>query len=257
MKEKVLGALKNIQNKDMETNAYFFPVKWLELVEHNDYIINDNLICVLKEDDGFRRLYYAAKSEKDLNGIDPLIKRNGDKPITADILGEAPQKSGGCEYLSKIGFKEYSVFERMSVAKDKGAVFEDKDIKIADTSMADTIYETILDEFDPLNSHFPNRDEIHKAVEKGEITYIGNRKEIHALAYFENTNRSTVTLRYILTLPGHRKKGYARRLINCKILEGGVIKYTLWVDSRNEPAKRLYHDLGFKSDGLKDVTLLL
>ena len=248
----ILNTLKSIRNSDMENNAFFLPRNWTDLL-NGKHIINESLICALKYTENFNRLYYTAKNSDALYKIQNLLLSET-KPTVVDILDSKPKNTGAYAVLTDIGFDEYSTFERMMVKKSETSSFFDDLVKTASLDMADEIYHLIVNEFDPINSYLPSRTEIYSAVKKEEILYIGDDK-VQAFAYFENTNRATRTLRYLYTCKKYREKGYAERLMRQGMSRGGV-KYTLWVDVKNAPARSLYKKFGFICDSLQDMTLI-
>lgn len=255
MRDRILSAVKKIRNQDMETNAFFLPGVWVEMIENFKHICCDDLIAVIKEEKDVNRLYYMAKNRGVLNKLSQFVDEYPNE-IIVDILSDKPQETYAYEFLSEIGFEEYSLFERRDIKKQDDDPFVDVRIKFADLSVADKIYELIRSEFDVKNSYLPTFEDIKRAIEKQEIVYIGKPEDIQAFAFFENTNRTTVTLRYIFVNSQHRNEHYGTVLLSYGMQRGSV-RYVLWVDTVNEPAKHLYDKFGYKYNGLKDMTLRL
>lgn len=252
-KNRILSVLKNIRNKEMETNAFFLPAVWNEILEDSEYVLNDNLIAAIKRENmQLDRLYYSAKNKAALNGLIKLTNMH-DGIIITDILSCIPEETGAYSFFLETGAEVYSIFERREVKKNTDTMCNNDRIKFADISMTDKFYNLIISSFDKFNSYLPKYDEIRRAIEKNEIIYIGEQS-IEAFAFFENTNRTTVTLRYIFVMPEARRAHYASMLLDYGMQRGGI-RYTLWVDTMNEPAKHLYGKYGYKYNGLKCMTL--
>lgn len=243
------------------TNCFLYYKDVLDMVDSKIIHVKcmEDIVVLVHEIGDIHKMYYCLKS---VNVWIEKIRRelNRELSVYPHLEAELVIRDGFRmpNVLEKLKFRFYKEYVRKQLIVQPGFVCkETKFVETANTADEDCIYELLYKTFDIMSDQLVSRKELSALIKSGQVLIVKKRENMAGVLLFET----------------HGKKSYLRALcvdsnytgqrVGVSLMANYIkrnIQYVkmfyLWVESTNEPAKRLYEKLGYQDDGLKNYIYL-
>lgn len=233
-------------------------------VKSNSIASSRSYIKALEEDRLYylkvKNTYFFFEDMKDfykctyffVEGDDVQIPEMDKRVILSIVSRMNKDNKNNIDIVESFGFKKYMIHERLTIKREH---FVEKNLTCsicyAELNMSKEIRTILRDNFDLFTETTPNLDEIEKYInDKNLLIAINENNEIMGILLFSIKNNIS-NLEFIITLNEYRGNGIARNLISKWVssVSKECALFSLWVREDNFVAKKLYHEIGFNSDG--------
>ena len=254
MPEKILQTIESLRrsSKDYLSNAYFSNLRLTEILNKDNVcvIAADGILCICDRDVSFLRAYWYVDSVERFSALAMAIsKSSGDTSVISELIGTDTHLRLIAGRMEQAGFEPYKSLIFMSRKPSTLIAGSDKRICYPSLAEANDIYNRLYTTFDMQVSHLPSLPEVEEYICKNEITVIYDSGKIIAFAIFQKSGRLSKYLYQLWVDPGFRGRGHAKALLDKELSANKDMVYTLWVETDNISAQRLYESFGFiKSD---------
>jgi len=256
---KHINYLKSLNRKGL-TNFFLQPEELTEMLAkgHCHYALGDSFFVLQKVEESFVRVFFYTISVEALNEIKNHVLLYGSGlPRVIDIVGKKPEIDDLQEKLCGVGFIQYRKLLRMSMKNSKRYAVGTTIIEYAIKDDTAAIYDFLYNQFDPLVSQLPSKDDLIDSIKKKEIYLAKHDKEIIGLSYFQMQGKGVSYLFQIAVKKEYRGQGIADDLLVCHFNNSKLnMYYRLWVEDDNLRAINKYKKYGFENDGLIDYVML-
>jgi ribosomal protein S18 acetylase RimI-like enzyme len=235
-------------SKDYLSNVYFSNLKLIEILNKDTacVIASDGILCICDRDISFLRAYWYVDSSERFRALAMAINKScGDTSVISELVGTDTQLRFVAGRMEQAGFEHYKSLIFMSRKPLTLIDSSDKQICYPSLEEAREIYTCLYAAFDVKVSHLPSLPEVEEYIGRKEITAIYDSGKIIAFSIFQKTGRVSKYLYQLWVDPDYRGKGHAKALLEAELSANRDIVYTLWVETDNISARRLYESLGF------------
>ncbi|MFH1512086.1 MAG: GNAT family N-acetyltransferase [Bacillota bacterium] len=230
----------------------------------------ENLLIWIAEEYCDRLYYYTAT-------LEPLDKQafaefaGKGRPVALDIVTK--HLAAGAESTveakwKRSGFGLHSVYQRMTVSAANAAACLLSAAPKSDAPAVRTLDESRIPEIlglwriclDSVSIARPDADKLRELMAQNRVLYIISRENVLCAAMVSLPEGKKAAIDHVAVHPSYRRQGLARALVVSAMqrdLQNGVDSFYLWVDHANEPAIRLYEELGFTPDGTQSRLFIL
>lgn len=219
------------------------------------YIYNENIYFIEPKDD-LKYLYFYCKSIIELQEVDELIKINNiDGTIVINIVIDIRQNIDNyMTVLEKSEFKYYKKYLKKQVVNNNIINYE-KSLFIGFAEEVDNyeIFEMLNNTFDKFSDFLPELTEINELIKNNNILIIKPKNEILGFLIFEDKLKTSY-LRALCIKKEYRNDGLGYKLLGnyLNIHKERTKILTLWVESTNINALKLYERFGYKDSALEN-----
>ena len=155
--------------------------------------------------------------------------------------------------IGDLGFKEFRTYLKMDCRGSQKSVENEESVSYAEMKDMREIAEMLENSFNPMCDHLPDEKELIDYIEKRKVYAMYEGCDIAGVLLYDNTGARSY-LRCLCVSEKYRAKGYGHVLVSKYHFDhkDAVKLFYLWVDSKNEPAKKLYERFGYKYAGVKN-----
>lgn len=249
LEDKLYGKDKAIEiysNRVKYTNCYLNYQAFIELLENSNFIVRDNSIFIMSNQNGFYKFYFFVNNDEELKNLDSFFYFYKE-PIILEIISN---NKVDANLYAKIGFKPYKIYSRYRTNK-KNKSFDI--VKIANLEDTNEILKLINDTFDHLSDYIPNENELKKLILKQEVFIVKIDEKLAGVSIYE-TKYKSYYFRLSCVHPDHRPGLIGYMLASTQPESGN--NYLTWIDDNNLEAIRLNTFLGYKLDGIKNYIFI-
>lgn len=249
LEDKLYGKDKAIEiysNRVKYTNCYLNYQAFIELLENSNFIVRDNSIFIMSNQNGFYKFYFFVNNDEELKNLDSFFYFYKE-PIILEIISN---NKVDANLYAKIGFKPYKIYSRYRTDK-KNKNFDT--VKIANLEDIDEISKLINETFDPLSDYIPSIYELEELVLKKEVFIVKVDNKLAGVSIYEKKHKNYY-FRLSCVHPNHRP-GLIGYMLASTQPESGK-NYSTWIDDNNLEAIKLNTFLGYKLDGLKNYIFI-
>lgn len=242
--------------KGFITNFYPDPKK-IEIwtMHHSLYVIEyDEVIIFIKNDDGFKYLFYCATDKDVLN--EALSSLPSEEVYIFDQIVDARTDATLINSFEKSGFSIRKSLVRMSKIYEKNGISKNDDRFAASYKDLSIIDEMLHRYFDKYSEQLPSKEELVEFLQLNHIIILKKDDEIAGFIIYEQSP-SSLYLRYWLVNPKFRDQGIGSCLFNEFQNRGASCRrHMLWVVEDNQNAIKRYEHYGFSRENMKDYVLI-
>lgn len=251
----------NIENLDpinFFSNCLFSRNQLLDIVNNGDSQLfeeNGDILLFVNTEYGFQQLYFWLQKSNRQNVPNNCFYK---QKIVIEFLTLENKIEDNIDINYWLKLKQFYNFRNYTRMFQVGRpLISDLDSSIIETPVEDDLYEIkrILEQnFDIYSERIPEINELKKLANSTYL--IRQMNEIAALLVSEKKGK-TEELRYWLVLPKFRSMGYGGILMKYFLnLNNDTLRYTLWVDIKNQNAIEKYEHYGFKRDKIINKIIL-
>lgn len=249
-------------NGKMKTNCFFVPSEVRRLVETSVLFTDHSegaLYFYVKETGCLRFYYYIAEHAK-------MQTEQTETSLLCDITfrGEeavALEKTGAAG-LCEAGFLKYKTYLRMEIPKEHVmAEQSERECQYLIEKLSESDYASVLklwlQGLDEYSTPLPSQEEFGMVCRDGGV--FGIFDEGHELSGVcqLSFHGKAVLFEHLTVNPSKRKSGIGTALFQAALEEvfknRELERMNLWVDEKNQKARRIYEKNGMSSDGLISV----
>ncbi len=226
-----------------------------KLCEEKMSVISEKPLILIEHHDLYLRLYYFLKDVEEINDIDQelLDALSEEKPIYADITTKDKFEYKGSVF-EKIKLLPYRTYIRKSMLNNGKKMRNMLDTEYAQEGDVEFIFNMLIEQFDLMSDHIPDKDELSKLVSENKILKISIRDHTAGVLLFDDFGKRSYA-RALCVVPEYQNSfvGYSLLVdyINKHSTEKTKLFY-LWVDEANENVRKLHDRFGYKYDGLNN-----
>lgn len=249
LEDKLYGKDKAIEiysNRVKYTNCYLNYQAFIELLENSNFIVRDNSIFIMSNQNGFYKFYFFVNNDEELKNLDSFFYFYKE-PIILEIVSN---NKVDANLYAKIGFKPYKIYSRYRTNK-KNKSFDI--VKLANIEDIEDISTLINETFDPLSDYIPSNDELIKLILREEVYIIRIDNELAGVSIFEKRDKNYY-FRLSCVHQKHRPGLIGYMLASTSPQNGS--NYSTWIDDNNIEAIKLNTFLGYKLDGIKNYIFI-
>ncbi|MDN5078308.1 MBL fold metallo-hydrolase [Aliarcobacter butzleri] len=235
-------AIEIYNNRVSHSNCYMNYNEFIELIEKNDFIVRNNSIFIIVNQNSFYRFYFFINDYEELKNLNSFFYFYR-KPIVLEIISNIQVNES---FYSKIGFKPYKIYSRYRTDK-KNKNFDT--VKIANIGDIEEISKLINDTFDSLSDYIPSNDELIQLILKKEVYIIKVDNKLAGVSIYEKRDKNYY-FRLSCVHQNHRPGLIGYMLASTSPQNGS--NYFTWIDDNNFEAIKLNTFLGYKIDGTKN-----
>ena len=206
-------------------------------------------LLFLEKADGFYRVYYYLQPDQIPERV------SFDRPAVLEYVyrsGLSAQSRAEIALIEHMGFALGRESGRMSLRAGQAAKMPTDTSFVCRTPAGgeEALLALFGAAFDPLYAYMPDRSELTKAIEGGQIFCINEQGRLCA-ALFSEQKGSTAWIRMIAVAPDAQGRGFAKGLLDAyhQAYVPHVTGFSHWVERSNIGALSLYRKFGYTFDG--------
>lgn len=215
-----------------------------------EFVLFEGGVLAIEDKHFFNELYYFID---DIEKID-WESLSGKLDYYDNLVINYVNKEGHFDFrlAENLGFCFYRKYLRKRfVNKEPKKYRELMDVNYAEAEDCTTIYRLLYDVFDPIGDWLVNEIELKELIARNSVLKINIQQEIAGVFLFEDTGKTTYA-RTLCVNPKFQNNvlGYS---LYAKYINDHIDDYKmfyLWVDAKNEGARKLHDNFGYKEDGL-------
>lgn len=235
-------AIKIYNNRVNHSNCYMNYNEFIELIEENEFIVRNNSIFIMVNQNSFYRFYFFINDYEELKNLNNFFALYR-KPIVLEIISNMQIDDN---IYTKSGFEPYKIYSRYRTDK-KNKNFDS--VKIANIEDTEDISTLINETFDPLSDYIPSNDELKNLILNKEVFIVKVDDKLAGVSIFEKRDKNYY-FRLSCVHQKHRPGLIGYMLASTSPQDGS--NYSTWIDDNNIEAIKLNTFLGYKPDGVKN-----
>lgn len=242
--------------KGFITNFFPDPKKIEIWITHHSLFVTESneVIIFIKNDDGFKYLFYCATNKDVLNEV--LSSLPSEEIYVFNQIVDARTDATLINSFENIGFSIRKSLVRMSKIYEKNGISKIDDTFAASFNDLSLIDEMLHTNFDKYSEQLPSKEELVEFLQLDHIIILKKDEEIAGFILYDQSP-STLYLRYWLVNSKFRDQGIGSCLFNEFQKRGSSCRrHMLWVVEDNENAIKRYEHYGFSRENMNDYVLI-
>ena len=240
-----LDLIDDIKSKGCKaSNLYMFSDDIEKLIKLNKwkYLSLDNGLLFLDDNDSFYRCYYFLNVDEKYDYI------NFDKDVVIEFPFNNELRDRQLKQIDKLyelGFILGRQSSEMFLKKeDINKININCNVEYADIDDIDQISNILINNFNPLYSFLPNKEELINSIKINNVYVVKEFDKVVGILCCDFDNNKAY-IRQVAIDKQYRNKGYGLSLIGYFINDKQANEYLHWVDINNDKAISIYRKFGY------------
>lgn len=259
--EKENTIIRNATGNPYLTNCYLsYHVIMSKIETHEIHFFGyDTIVILIHRIAKFHKIYYFLENKDIL--IPELVKKiqkdlDGYPNLEGTVVARISDRN--IDVLEKLGFYPYKEYIRKQMTTPPENWCEAVQVtKTADIRDLNAIYQLLYKISDVMSDHLVSKEELYTFLEASQVLKVVIDEELAGVLLFESFGKKS----YLRSICVADK--FIGRKIGLSLIKGYIEKnknraklFYLWVESTNERAIRLYKNIGYKDDGVREYIYL-
>lgn len=253
--EEKYNIIKNSVCKKDRSNCLITYKELLSNINNGKYkIMNSNPVILLELKGDYDLLYYFIDNDHPIGIPEETLCSLNERDLIYSDITLRDEFIYERSIFQQLNMLPYRVYERKSVNNEGKHYREMLNPQYAKESDLQDIYEMLIDNFDLMADHIPDKEELLRFIQNHNITCVYLKDKIAGVLIYEDQGvKSYIRALCVKNEFQNSAVGYSlmARYFNSYI-DSNVRLFYLWVDSANTSVMKLHDYFGFQADGLKN-----
>ncbi len=251
--------IQNIRKERYLSNVYITPSQLRDLIYAGKIKLyeDSNSYFLIERKLEYNQFFFIVAKIEALKRIRELAKYTNVPNVISIVYNPAREKDYKKEFAdARIPF--YKEYRRYSTVNPSKFPFKPEGIKFAEKCNVMEILGLLYSSFDVYTDDLVTEEELRKFISNKQVMIKISQDILQGVLIFENMG-ATSYLRCLCVNVSYRRENIGKNLMKSywNIQDKKIKRFTLWVFSENENAKRLYQSLGYREDGLINDSYVL
>lgn len=240
--------VQEVRSKRTYVNCYLSMITIKEKIDSGQILgfeLQDGLL-LMEMRNGIQELFFFCDDLKWIAQINQ-IKNMSESMLINIIQGKADKIDYQQEFLN-YGYQPYKKYERLRLSGTNVSVLEGTCVDFCDSDDKADLRNVMDTSFDVKSDHIPDDDELNGFIETKSIICVRQNREIAGFIIFEDKGKTSY-IRMVCVKESYRGCGIGSELMKMYFgIHEGFKSFTLWYDTTNIPALKLYSRWGYREE---------